>query len=686
MNNLYYKVNRIVPLMVLVLLCLSCDNFERLSFQTPDQSLKGQKHQTDTPTTDSTSLKLELDQSCRIDLTAGSGKEGFVSLCQGEDWWLPVQNYSDEGDVVVGYGYPVGYENNEYSSEVWPILHWKSLEQVEGKIDAFLDNLLNRYAKVKKTSLEKRIGLDFSGADMEAPAWIGSTLSLPKLNEMAQRGIKNDTVDFTKASPQMLDYWIEKWTERPYSYPFWNENYLQKRKNFLIRLKQFLDNHEHGDLVTKFGLYGEFAMPQSLTRAGVISLSTMDQTYETFFTMAIEDAGFEPKKLLATIGPGGRAFKRAVDLAEYYGTGLGNHGMHEFRVYRFVHHLKSYVKYDENLNYYKVIGEKPYAYMHTDAEYFEGRPDVQLKNPHQYDVHVALALHALSLDVDSLLFSAYGVPSQGEYIEQQNLTRRVFNIRERAFDEMWDVFYKKGINAYYDWIRKTIGKSASTSAEAYCNLTQSGRELQGSHAQKVGELTAQPDWGHPRLWPYWVSRPLLKFSGFHCEMDTTIAQGKNTPTLHMTKDRVGVTFPDNEKGVWGSDSGDVRFYLAQTTDSPLDYGSEEQFLNEGNHSLYFRLNSDFKTTASTNQKYAVKIIFENNQAKEGQFTLDYASADGWKSLTPVYIDSNQLNRSTVTYHLTDATFDGKGPGQTDLAIRTVSGAPMAFLRIRVIKL
>lgn len=644
-------------------------------------------------------LLRECDEQDGVELKgAGPGVLNYVVLCEGEDWWTPEESWSDEGIIFSGYGYPAGNENNTATKGQAFYSNWQSLESSEGSIRTTLTRLLNKYGANEGTENEKKLYLTIHAGvgGSESPAYLYSTYGIPLLTDYLDGTASDSIADFSVLTESQKKTWKEYYTTYEYAYPFWNTQFLNYRKNFHKTLYQFLQAHDHGDLVMRMNLNGEFGFVWQYLLYGVMSKSEIDAAIEGLFDSALE-SGIPAKYWLANLNVGGRAYKNVARLAAKYETGIGNHGAPSFLPYSFAQHLEDYLQYDEDLLAYRMVDEKPFAFVHTDAEFLdqlieddEGNKTVNEYG--QYRMFRFLVLATMSMGVDSYLVSSSTIPSKGEWED----TYGRGNQRQLNFE--WDNIKDLGAWDFLQWMNKIVGKSAMTSKEAYCSLSQSGVPIPEigeenydgkTFSELVAEYKSDDTWSYDKTWPAHLRAPLLTYFGFHCDLDRTVDGGQPYAVLRLDEERIGQVEPPLNGRAFGDGSDDeVSVYEGKTTESPNDY--QDSDYSKANHSLYFRLNDDFKGNRGSDDglksTFVIKIIFENYKESEGNFRLEYDSKNGWVEGPEVTVTKDDKGIMTATYQIDDARFYQKGPGNTDFAIRSVSGENMAFLMVRVLKI
>lgn len=666
----------------------------------------------------------------------GAGIEGKVVVCPHEDWWLPSSvERSDSGNVIAGYGYPADCWENSRVSMVGHQSYWESIESAgAGSVDAGVGTLLNNYGRAVGHDYEKKLYLSvFEGSDegSQAPQYLAD--AVPSMESAFVADPFYDPTDSVQSG------WIGQWRDDGSTYVPWNEDFLAARKDFLSSWGAYLASHPYGYLVEQMNLNSENCLAWSYLAEGYLDGAELDGLAEGLFDAAINaDVPIDNDKWLANVCVGGRAYKRYAELAAANGTGLGSHGAPLFFRHKF-QHLFENTYYDGELKAYRQTGTNPYAFIHTDAEMLHHTDNTW----GQYRMFRNVTSAVLALGVNRLLVTSSTLPSQGDYLTSSdpdgvngqyddNAGCYLGRSDEKIYNWDWAEIQDEGAAEYLEWMNKIIGLPARESPEAYCSLIQTGVAMpDGSDFDaEVSAYLAQDDWGQgpgDPSWPTYLTTPLLTYFGRHCDLDQTVEGGQGTPVLRLDEDRLrGDTYPSPVGGAFGqSADGTSLFYEGKATDSPADALVDDDPLpfeisleedgdisvtSKYDYSLYFKLEDEFveRITLSPSVKpakgrfagpagpiplrrapatdFAVKVFFENHKGGAGAWRLEYDGKSGWTQGPKVTFDEDDSGILTATFHLTDAMFSNGGPGDSDLAIRTLSGDSAAFLHLRVIKI
>jgi len=587
---------------------------------------------------------------------AGEGVTGQVVVKPGDDWWLPERvQWSRHGSVICGYGEPWGQEKNWVCSgqAVW--CPWKALQTEPGKLNSDgLQKYLERHGKaaVPAGKRPKEIQIYIHGTD--CGAWSPEFLANPPFNVPTYEKL---VAGNTTLKPDVLKIWMDGWTGvLKWAYPFWHPTYIEQRLAFHKLLADFLAQHPYGDRVSTIDLMGEFATLWMYVKFGLVPLSTVDEVAEPFVRSAL-DAGIPAEKWLIPLGVGGRAYRRFAALALKHRTGIGNHGAGGIIPFQFAQHL-AHLKYDERLQAYRWVTDRlPYSFFHTDCESLHETPNTR----GQYRLFRFWCLAAASMGVNRLLVSSPTIPSLGRP------PRPTWKGRFH-----WDQIKDEGALQFVEWMNRTLGRPVAESQEAYCALIQSGTPLpEGVSFEKtLAELA--PANGEWKPFPKWMRTPLIAYWGRFCDLDLHVPGGSGKAVLKMTAERLGE--PSPSCATWEYGDG---LYEGRATSRA-----------EGQHSLFFRLDDRFIGPANPVEDVVIKVTFANYQNADGAWRLEYDGANGWTASPEVTLSKSDRRPDaswTATFHLTDARLANRGPDGCDFALRSVSGADVAFQHVRVIK-
>lgn len=384
-------------------------------------------------------------QSC----TEGAGDVHKVSVCPGEDWWLPdAVGKSDHGHVI-SRNFPIDCWQNENVSMIESSAAWQEVldtdknETVESSESAAIDNarfdkvMDDRYLVAAGKSYEKKIHLvAFGGSDEGLGPDYLANLNVPLLRTYIDAWLgaldASDPAAATKARAYVdgdadRDGWwdtVENYhgSDTDLIYTFWDENFLTEREKYIDIMGNYLATHQDGsgnavkDLVEQVNLNSENCLIASYLKSGLWTTTELDTHVEELLNTAALDSTTPPidaADWLVNVCTGGRSHLAYAEFASTYGTGMGTHGTSlSFNIPYQALFDNTY--YDTDLKAFRPTGRAPYSFIHTDETHI-----IQNDNTWgNYRMFRNILTAAISMDVNRILIDAAAIISEGRYIKE----------------------------------------------------------------------------------------------------------------------------------------------------------------------------------------------------------------------------------------------------------------------------